>query len=234
MRINCDFFRANVMSHFDSLECYLSHGEAQIREAHHTMRAEILSNQAPAEINEDAREEFLCLRQQELDGCDRRHRLIFRQTLRFSMIMSTFTLVESNLSRVAREIARRKHLPLDMEDLQAKDLVRTFQKFWTKVAGLSWWTDPRWDSLKDLEELRNCIAHRRGELRANEKRIHQLIGRGTGVSVRAANDSLADPEDVGIIVVEEDFCRRAVQDMAGLFKSRRYLSDLAPSALTMW
>lgn len=216
MHIHCDFFRAHVMAQFHALAEYLRHTEAQLQESHHTIKAEILADRAPSG-DAEAIDEWLSFRQQELDACDRRFSLEFRQTLRFAVVISTFTLVESNLSRVAKEIAQRKGLKLDMEDLQAKDLVRRFEKFWTKVAGLSWWSDPRWDALRDIEALRNCIAHRRGRLRENDGRIHQLISKKSGITVLGVNDPLVDPDDAGTVAIAETFCERAISEMAKLF-----------------
>jgi hypothetical protein len=216
-QLNCDFFRARVMSQFHALQDYLKHSEAQIQEGHHAMRAQILSEQRPDDTD-DAVEQWISLQQAELDNCDRRFTQLFQQSLRFSVVISTFTLIESNLSRMAGEMCQRLHLNLGMEDLQAKDLVKRFEKFWTRVAILPWWNDPRWEKLKEIEELRNCIAHRRGLIRENEQRIRNLVSRHRGVSIIGINDPLVDPDDAGAVRIEESYCLAAVQEMAGLFK----------------
>ncbi len=172
--IYCDWFRAEIMSQFQALEDYLRHSEAQIQDSHHTMRAQILSERQPTDASYDDVQEWLSLQHTQLENCNRKFTGVFQQTLRFSVVTSIFSLIESNLSRVAMEICRRLHLNLDLEDLQAKDLVRRFKKFWSKVANLNWWDDPRWDALKDIEALRNCIAHRRGVVKKHEKRIENI------------------------------------------------------------
>jgi len=217
MRIRCDFFRARVMAQFGALEDYCTHMEAQIQEGHRSTRSQILAeNQSPSDSSHESLQEWLCLHEQEVDECDRRFEVHFRRILRFSVLMSAYTLVESNLSLIAAEMKARKKLALDMMDLQAKNLVKRFEKFWTKVAGMDWWVDTRWDSLKDIEELRNCIAHRNGVIRDSDGRIRQLLNRDCGIHLVDVNDKLADPDDAGTLEIEEGFCKNALRDMKGL------------------
>ena len=218
MRIKCDFFRVRVMAQFSVLEDYRSHMEAQIQESHHSTRSQILrQNRTPRDMSDEDVREWFCLRDEEIDECDRRFAVDFRRILRFTLLMRIFTLVESSLSLLAQEIKKRKGLALDMEDLQAKNLMKQFRKFWTKVAGLPWWSDPRWDWLQDIQQLRNCIAHRNGVVRENDRRINQLLGGDRGVRLVGADDPLADPDEAGTLEIEERFCREAVEQMTALF-----------------
>ena len=132
------------MAQFKALADYIGYVEGQIQESHHSTRSQVLTeNRTPPDTSDESVQEWLCERQQEIDECDRRYVVNFQRILRFTILMSVYTLVESNLSLLAQEIMNRKALTLDMEDLQAKNLVKRFKKFWTKVAGLSWWSDPR-------------------------------------------------------------------------------------------
>ena len=220
MKIKCDFFRARVRAQFEALADYIEYVEGQIQESHHSTRSQILTeNPTPPDVSEEQVQEWLCERQQEIDECDRRYAVDFRRTLRFMAIITVYTLVESNLSLLAKEIVKRKGLSLDMEDLLARNLVKRFQKFWTKVAHLPWWPDPdpRWDALKDIEELRNCIAHCNGVVGEKDDRIKTLLQRDCGVRLVGRNDPLTDPDEAGTLEIEEGFCRLAVQEMKALF-----------------
>ena len=218
MQIKCDFFRARVMAQFGALAEYIGYVESHIQESHHSTRSQILiANQTPPDTSEESITEWLCERQNEIDECDRRFAVVFRRIFRFTILMSVFTLVESNLFLLAKEIMKRKGLTRNMEDMQARNLVKQFEKFWTKVAGLSWWSDPRWDALKDIKQLRNCIAHRNGVFRENDDRIKQLLQRDFGVRLVGVNDRLVDPDEAGILEFEERFCRDALEKMTGLF-----------------
>ena len=213
-----DFFRDHVMTQFRALTDFLSHSEAQLQESHHTARAEIGSGLTipPGASGEDV-QELLSQHEYEIEGCDHRYKIAFARMLRFSVVIMCFTLVESNLSRIAREIVKRNQLSLDMEDLQAKNLVKRFEKFWTKVAGLTWWQDTsKWELLKDVEELRNCIAHRNGVVRDNDARVRRMIKDTVGVGLVSPNDALVDPDDAGTVVIEARYCRRIVEELAGL------------------
>ena len=218
MRIKCDFFRARVMAQFKALADYIGYVEGQIQQSHHSIRNQVLTeNHTPPDMSDESVQEWLCLRQQEIDECDRRYAVDFRRILRFTVLMSIFGLVESSLSLLAQEIKKRKDLALDMEDLQAKSLVKRFEKFWTKVARLPWWSDPRWDALQDIEQMRNCIAHRNGVVGQNDGRIRQLLNCERGVRLVGVNDPLADPNEAGALEIEELFCREAVEQMTALF-----------------
>ena len=86
------------------------------------------------------------------------------------------------------------------------------------MADLEWWPeqDSRWTLLQDVEELRNCIAHRYGALRENEKRVHQLIGRNAGIRLIDPNDALVDPDDEGSITIDAHFCPDVVKELSRL------------------
>jgi len=206
------------MAQFEALADYIGYVEGQIQKSHHSTRSQILAeNKTPPDASDESVQEWLAGRQEEINECDRRYAVDFRRILRFTTLMSVYTLVESNLSFLAQEIRKRKCLAIDMMDLQAKNLVKRFEKFWTKVAGLLWWSDPRWDALQDIEQLRNCIAHRNGVVRENDGRIKQLLPCNRGVCLVGMNDVLADPDEAGMLEIEERFCREAVEQMSSLF-----------------
>lgn len=214
-----DFFRARVMSQFGALADYVGWTEAQIQEGHHSTRAQILrENESPPDASEDSVQQCLAERDAEIWACDRQYTIDFRRILRFTTLMSVYTLVESNLFLLTQEIASRNRLMLDMGDMRANDLVERFKKFWTKVAHLPWWPDPNWEALKSIEELRNCIAHRNGVVRDNDGKIRQLLQRDLGVRLVGVDDRLADPAEAGTLDIEERFCREAVGQMVGLFE----------------
>ena len=218
MRIKCDFFRARVMAQFKALADYIGYVEGQIQESHHSTRSQILAdNRAPLDDSEESVQNWLYESQREIDDCDRRYAVDFRRILRFTVLMSTYTLVESNLALLAQQIRTRKGLALDMNDLRAKILMERFKTFWTKVAGLLWWPDPRWDELQDIQKLRNCIAHGNGFVRKNDGRIKQLLRRNCGVRLVGENNHLADPDEAGTLEIDERFCAEAVEQMASLF-----------------
>jgi len=207
------------MAQFGALADYIKYMEGQIKEGHHSARTQILiENCSPPDTCGESIQEWLCLRDQEIEECDRRFAVDFRRILRFTVLMSVYTLVESNLSLLATEMTNRKTLALGMMDLQAKDLVKRFEKFWTKVANLPWWSDDRWCLLKDIQELRNCIAHRNGVIGKSDGRIKQLLRRNCGVGLVDVNDRLTDPDDAGTLDIEARFCREALEQMKALFE----------------
>jgi hypothetical protein len=208
------------MGQFQALREFHVHSEAQLQEAHHTLRSGLVSQlKIPKGATEDEVQELLSEHANDIDDCDWRYKFAFARLLRFSTVVMCFTLVESNLSRVANEMSRRRNLTLCLSDLQAKDLVKRFKKFWTRVANLSWWDDDvRWNLLQDVEQLRHCIVHRNGIIRENEKRLPELVRRGTGVRLLGANEHLVDPDDVGTLVVEHSFCRLIIDELTVLFR----------------
>ena len=218
MYIKWDVFRDHVMTQFRALTDFLSHSEAQLQESHHTARAEIGSGLTipPGASGEDVRE-LLSQHEYEIQGCDHRYKIAFARMLRFSFVIMCFTLVESNLTRMARRIVKEKQLSRDMEGVRAKNFVERFEKIWTKVAGLTWWQDTsKWDVLKDVGELRHCIVYANGVVRDKDTRVRRMIKDAAGVGIVSPNDALVDPDDVGTVVIEERYCRRIVEELAGL------------------
>lgn len=218
MRIKCDFFRIRIMAQFHALAEYTTYVDGQIQDSHHSTRCQILAdNRGPSEKSDKSVQLWLAERQLEIDECDRRFAVDFRRLLRFTVIVATYTLVESSLLLISQEIAKRMDLSLAVSDLRAKDLVSRFRKFWTKVAGLRWFKDIRWERLRDIQELRNCIAHRNGVIRENDGRIKTLLTHDLGVRLVDANDWLVDPNEAGTLEFEERFCRLVLEEMTGLF-----------------
>ena len=183
------------------------------------MRSQLLSEmRAPPCKTEEEIQEWLSFREEEINECDRRYEISFRRLLRYSSLVVIYTLMESNLSLIAKQISERKKLALDLDDLKAKDQVKQFKKFWTCVAGLNWWEDPGWQVLRDIEQLRHCIVHRNGVLRENDAQIRQLAKkRDSGVRVVKSND-LKDTDSVDKAEVDEGYCLRAIEQMSGLLK----------------
>ena len=214
-----DFFRVEVASQFYALKDYIHFVESHIQDTHHSTRAELLSSHEspPPGADENEIQEWLSLSQEQIDECDRRFAVHFRRTLRFSVVVSLFTLVESNMLRVGDEMKRREQLALGVTDLQAKDLVHRFKKFWTKVADRPWWEDERWQSLKDLQEIRNCVAHHNGVVRDNDGRIKQILGQNRGIRLVDVTDRLMDPDEAATLVIEERFCGEMIAEMKALF-----------------
>jgi len=218
MRINWDFFRVHVMGQFRALKEFHSHSEAQLQESCCTLRTIGGEVVIPPGADDHEVQGLLSEHFDEIDEIDQQCRHVRARLLRHSVLVMCFALVESNLSRISGEIVNRKQLPLSLKELQAKDLVKRFQKFWTKVADLSWWDDhDKWNLLKDVEQMRHIIVHRYGVVRENERRRGQILAHD-GVCLLKTNDENIDPDDVGTLVVEDQFCEMAIDSMTSLMR----------------
>ena len=212
------FFRSHVMDQFRALADFIRHSEAQLQESYHTVRSQVVTELGTGPQKGEDPEEGIARCNQEIGDVDIRYRHAFTRIMRYSFVTMCFTLFESNLSRIARRIVQQRQLDLNMEDLKAKHLTKRFKKFWTKVVALEWWPeqDSRWTMLQDVEEIRNCITHRYGVVRENEKRIHELVARKVGVRLIDLNDELVDPDDEGSITMDAEFCLHVVKELSAL------------------
>jgi hypothetical protein len=222
MQIKIDFFRVGVMKQFQAITDFHQKMEALIHEGHHLERSRLLiESNLNQPTDPGAIEEWFCGHQAEIAECDRRSMLVCRQILRYSFLVSLSTLIESNLSRIVKEMVKRKGLNRGMVDQKnsQNSIVDRFKDFWTNVANLPWDDDAMWKNLMDIKETRNCIAHGNGRPRKLDKRVLRLIDKNEGVRLTTQNDPGIDPDEAGLLQIEERFCQTAVNSMIQLFFS---------------
>lgn len=210
------------MGQFRALRDFHHYSEAQLQEGHHTLRSEIASRgvSVPPNSSEQEVQGILSEHWAEIDQCDWQYGVTFSRLLRYAIVVLCFTLIESNLTRIAREIASRRSCNCSLSGKHAKTLVAEFQKTWTS-AGLVWWDDHRWKQVDELRELRHCLVHRHGVPKddpAEEPNLRQLLQRDAGVRLLSTTDNMVDPDDVGAVVIEHCFCESIIKDLTALVR----------------
>lgn len=120
----------------------------------------------------------------------------------YSVVILLHSLVETQLHAYAGRLQRERNLPLTVSDIQGKG-VEQAKRYILKVASLSISSDPGWQTLGDLVDLRNIIVHRRGRrgsAASHQNTFERLVRRyGDHLAVQKLY-SLADPVDDELLV----------------------------------
>lgn len=229
--IPIDLFRTHVAGQFKALSDFIEHSEAQLQESYHTIRAQIVSELGTGPAIDEEPEEWLSRYDEEVGSIDIRYQIAFSRVMRFSFVVMAFTLLESNLIRIANEISRRRGLGQKWNCAQGTTVLQCFEKFWIE-ASLPPWEEGTWTLPDQVRALRNVIAHRNGWLaedRSNQRAtrdddiVRELMSENVGVSL-VEDGPLIDPDDIGSVMIKHDFSPVIVQRFILLIK---YIFDRA-------
>jgi hypothetical protein len=207
MKVN--FFRIDFESTIDILRDYQVTMEEQLT---HIQKQEVAHIAALLKGIEDEEEAAL---QEDLAG-DEFHctyEIMFPRYMRYSFIVLLFLNLESLLTRFCDSIKRRNKIAIRSSDLKGDSVARS-RTYLHKVAAIPELMAPVWNSIEDLSKVRNCIVHTLGkvELSSDQTRIKDIARQGIGLSI--GDNGLEE----GCIVLNPQFCIKAVDDVANLIK----------------
>lgn len=123
-------------------------------------------------------------------------------------------IVETQLVATARNIAGRRNLPFDPRAMNRP--TDAAKRFFKDPAGIPVASDAAWNTLRDLGDLRNVIAHRwgaRGDIQTQQQTVDRLVTKYSGVTLAGNGDSpYAD------VVVTFDQCLWFKTEAEGVFR----------------
>ena len=133
----------------------------------------------------------------------------FPRTLRSSFFVSAYSLLESKMALICRQLKKDKQIPIGWSDLKGSTLDQF--KFYCKLAGLEIsYNSKSWQEIQHYSRVRNCIVHNRGlikgsskkeELRAYAERKNITDDTLVGISIRRQDQ----------IALTEQFCREVIK-----------------------
>ena len=133
----------------------------------------------------------------------------FPRTLRSSFFVSAYSLLESKMALICRQLKKDKQIPISWSDLKGSTLDQF--KFYCKLAGLEIsYNSKSWQKIQHYCMLRNCIVHNRGliqgarqerELQAYANRKNIIDDTLIGVSIRWQAQ----------IALTEGFCKEVIE-----------------------
>jgi hypothetical protein len=86
-----------------------------------------------------------------------------KRTLRYSFFLRYYALFESHLTLICDRIKENENLSLSINEIKADSFLKCFEKYFTKVAGLSSPTNIKsWKEILVYSQIRNIIIHRNG------------------------------------------------------------------------
>jgi hypothetical protein len=119
----------------------------------------------------------------------------------YSVLVLLYSIVETQLVAYSRRFGQSKASVFDPNDLKGSvlDRVRLYVK---KVAGLDLSENKRWQSLKDLQDLRDIVVHRAGKPGDKIAQVEQMIKRypGKGISLDKNPFMLVSDVELGVSI----------------------------------
>jgi len=95
----------------------------------------------------------------------------------YSIIILLSSIVETQLLAYAKRVGEREKSAFEPNDLKGPFLERA-AKYVKKVSGSVLTKNPRWETLRNLQELRDIIVHRAGKPGGDKKpQVEQMIER---------------------------------------------------------
>ena len=147
---------------FDELERYLEITEEYLKKAKAEFETR-LDKESKALLPEE-RDEFNESYEQEYWDYEE----TFPRILRSSFFVSAYSLMESKMAIICKQLEKDKQIPISWSDLKG-DTLDQF-KLYCKLAGLELSYDSMdWQEIQNYCMLRNCIVHNRGLIRGARK-----------------------------------------------------------------
>ena len=140
----------------------------------------------------------------------------------YSIIVLLSSIVETQLVAYARRVGQREKSAFDLNDLRGSVLDKT-AVYVKKVSGAELTKNPRWKTLRDLQDLRDIIVHRAGKPGDDKRQQLELICKSyPGISLEANPYSIRKDIELGITVHS---CRYFLGEVEQFFKDLLRVAD---------
>lgn len=226
MHFEFDLFRSVVMSSLDDLAEFRDILEAQMPEVKQLDRERIINEfKLFTADNRDEEELILAEQNTELEILDRKFAMTYPRISRYSFLTMLFMHIETNLKAVCVEIAKRKKLKYRASEFRGTVFDQA-KLFLIKEASLPSFAPAAWETLTNLQKLRNCIVHCGGRVADSRDRadIESLTTRkDLGLSITppmfpglTKDDPFVDADE-GLLQIEPIFCTTILEGIKSLF-----------------
>ena len=133
----------------------------------------------------------------------------FPRTLRSSFFVSAYSLLESKMALICRQLKKDKQIPIGWSDLKGSTLDQF--KFYCKLAGLEIsYSSKSWQEIQHYCILRNCIVHNNGFISGfrDEKK---MIAYAEKKEIVDRSILLPSIRPRAIIALSEQFCKEVIE-----------------------
>lgn len=204
--LRLDWFRSDTMWLIEKFGLYLTSMEKAIAAGREEDRARINRIDINSEYAFDDQKEEL-----------HRHKLLFEEAfpsqLRYSFLVMSYILFESRSKALGKELNDRKIVVgKTLKQKPGESFPQSVRRFFEAEPHRLTFIEPAtWTELSDLNELRNCIVHRSGEVDSTDRgdRVRQIIhgNKATGLSL----------DENECLHVELGYCRHVVEVIKQFF-----------------
>ncbi|MBI3603138.1 MAG: hypothetical protein HY205_01640 [Nitrospirae bacterium] len=126
---------------------------------------------------------------------------IFPRCLRYSFLIFLYSVVETDLTALCKEVRKRRNLPEEPVSRKKTPFERC-KSFLSKSCGIDFESVPAWEQLKILEKVRNCIVHADGcvQVSRDKEFLERKVASGIGLTL--SDHSVSK----GRLYVDQEFC----------------------------
>lgn len=147
-----------------------------------------------------------------------KHDILFANFLRYSYVVLLFLILENELRELCEIVGKRRG---EAPPVPRKAIVKHYKQF-LKDVGVSV-EQQVWESIHNLNKIRNCIVHRSGNVAGTkyEGHLRGLADRDPSLSISGHD---YDGEDIPLylecdmLILTPEYCRHATADVRKLFQ----------------
>ena len=218
MRIIGSFTRELTLAAIDGLAKYYEIVESKIQTAKEEERVHIREKIKSMRL--DLEGELV-----EWDIARQEHEMTFDMLLpnyfRYSCMVLLYLVVENKLKEFC-EVAQSVKNNLPPPPQPKHGIVNEYKKYLSNTVGLF---SKRWDAVRDLNKIRNCIVHASGKVKdsSDKEYLRRLANSEKGIIINGTREQLR--EDLRPLYLEDDmlmlkpeYCREIIQKMRDLFE----------------
>jgi hypothetical protein len=133
----------------------------------------------------------------------------------YSIIILLSSIVETQLLAYARKVGERGECAFNLNDLRGSALDRA-ALYVKRVSGTELTKNARWQTLKDLQDLRDIIVHRAGRPGDDKKpRVEQIRQSYEGISLDKNPYTIQPDLELDLSI---HLCRSFAREVEGFFK----------------
>ncbi|MBI5028921.1 MAG: hypothetical protein HZB51_00160 [Chloroflexi bacterium] len=151
----------------------------------------------------------------ELDEAKWIYESYFPRFLRYSLIVTTVMILETQLAELCDVIKNKKGLAVRAKDLKG-DTLSQCKKYLEDVAKVSL-IQSLWDKVIDLSKVRNCIVHAMGDMELSNDRIRlrDLVKANQGLTT---GDTVFSGLEKNTLYISPDYCMLSIENIRQVFE----------------
>lgn len=208
------FFPDLTMATLDGLAQYYETTESQLQHVKQKEYSQIISKIRSWKLSSEDEWTEWDIAMQEHTA---KHDMLFTNFFRYSFVVLLFLIVENKLRELCEIVGKLK---VKTPPAAKKDIMKQYKRF-LEDAGVSI-AQQVWESVHDLNKVRNCIVHASGNVArmAGEEYLRILARRDPSLAISGydyeGNDSPLYLEE-NMLILAPDYCSHAVADVRRLF-----------------